>query len=822
MGVGELCGPGRGQTGSCRQDVSDSVHPPLLPGLVVGQECTQYQESALCRLPLHEQKRRNRASYVATTRVQPVLRCAVACSLFEEGKNSTCASFEDLSIDDTLYPSLAHSTVFRFFPPPQSSCPFVSSSTSLPQSTASKDISCSPLCATAASSDESPLSPLPSPCYATSAVPLIQPHPGREPLASSEHQPEPQSSSAGSVHRPVLHPSLLRGAASLRCSQCSAPDAGKCSCDNPKQGAFPLERVPLSRNLSRAAGASNEVGQMAHADGRCFGNAAYGGLTDSSTGRFYSAAPSAAVYTYLPLDSNANSLLSSPPALSSGSGTSSSFPAPPFRLPAQSVTPHPSSFLSSLFSSSFSSSSPTSAVSSSFSRRGGKASGWIRLDMWVRQRQTAPDAILYAQVTESALLVVSPAAALRAAHLVVGALQPIERAYLLSKMETRAAEAVRRQERYLADLMVGNVSHACADICVVMNAPCRVLLPFQENVPESPGFLLSCGRFCMDTSLQLPRILGTRKEQPDRTNGGDRAGTSGEGGTPVSSLRIWGSQAWGAGAIRKKAEETEHQDVPFWWTCPERIYDRYGFACSDCAIMRVGDTEAFLKLMPFACSCSTCGELLAAISGSRRHVEASVDALTKGTTQGGAWEGFHSYGRNHAEKKAESGSRSRGNCCCRDSEASTSVAERTIPNREAVQERRRSNFGRAGFADCDSSSRRGSRPVSCHVGQWYPCSAEETGEDSRRKKLMSANQVGLRRSLDGREELTTRSSRQRTSLRRNLEDDELDQSPSCQQPQPVYLLYPSAFRLSADICHLTRAEGCPALRLLFRDDSLIG
>ncbi|PHJ21696.1 amine-terminal region of a tm vesicle-mediated sorter [Cystoisospora suis] len=835
-------------------------------------------------------------------------------TLFEEGKNSTCASFEDLSIDDTLHPSLAHSTVFRFYPAPQSSCPFVHPSTSLPQSSSAKDILCSPLCAASASPTESPLTPLSSPCYATSAIPLIQPHPGGLFASSSDvssdhhghlghcadqfqshentgickHHQKCQSSLAKSPRRVFRQSSLSGGDSPFSCGRCHTSyeaNGAKCGCDDLRQGRSQAQPVlSVVSHISHAADVTYPLGGKVTADRRCSENESRtrvsGGLTHSPTDLLHSGPSPNAVYTCLPLDYDSNSLAYS--AALSDSSRASSFPPPPFRLPTQSTIPPVRGFLASLFSSASSPAPPSTPTSTS--RRGGRASGWVRLDMWVQQRQTAPDAVLYAQVTESALLVLSPAAALRAAHLVLGTLQPIERAYLLSKMEARAAEAVLRQEHYLADLMVGNVSHACADICVAVKAPCRVLLPFQETVPESAGLIFSCGRFYMDTQLQLPRILDMREQPPERRDRDVKLSvleTSKRGGTPVSSLRIWGSQAWGEETIRQKEEDGNCKGVPCWRKCPERIYDRYGFACSDCAIMRVGDTAAFLKLMPFACSCSPCGELLAAISGSRLHVDTAIQVLRGGTAHGGESERAHAlYSHDHIKRTNESGNLSNGTsrrsstgprsalittldrrasqkspkitheindlsmasdeadfkcsprirssvrtvgdgCCRAEEESDKRTAGRIQSARETFQENQSSSFAGTNVTDLASSPSRRSRPVTFYVDGTYRPSVEETPADSERKTVpMDHGAQGSSEERGGA--LPNSSSRQQASLTRDLGDDELGPPSPGRQPPPVYLLYPTAFRLFADICHLTRAEGCPALRLLFRDDSLIG
>ncbi|RQX67303.1 amine-terminal region of chorein, A TM vesicle-mediated sorter [Toxoplasma gondii CAST] len=596
----------------------------------------------------------------AAVRLRPPPSCSRAHlrkngrSLFDEGRSSTCVAFQDVSIEDFLSPDLAHRTVLRTLAPPEAGCPFLAGPSSLGSASLS-----------------SPLASLPSPCYASSALPCTGPLPGGSGQRSvCSHG----GSSSSSAH---FQSTLVAGATDAE--QAAERDSSSC---NPRVPSSTYSRWStgcqhkatsyVSSGLTRPDPTSPSL------SAQCVSR---GAERDRGNSSGEEPLPSfSAVTAWTPHPYSGDSLCSgaaasrrlSSPASPPSSSLGSSLPSPPFRPPRLEARSAASGLFSSFFGSAAADPGPAMFPPS----QGDTQGGWLRWDMWAKRQKSTPDSLLYVHLKDSILVTLSPAAALRMVQVLLKALEPMERRYLLARMEGTAREAVTRQETYLAEMALGNSSHSCSDLCVVLEAPCRLLLPFHESIEASEGLLFSCGAVCVDSHLQLPRVDATELSASSFSPLHSSSESSSRLGAPLSmratsvqgNTRGWASAHANSTTAREIASlpgpsgderREEHErlrigEKPDEWNmsgakqqgknmqsvpavspfpslllCSERLFDRYAFGCGDCTVLRVGNASAFDYFLSFACTCSSCGELLAALSASDQATKETCSRLSE-------------------------------------------------------------------------------------------------------------------------------------------------------------------------------------------------
>lgn len=130
---------------------------------------------------------------------------------------------------------------------------------------------------------------------------------------------------------------------------------------------------------------------------------------------------------------------------------------------------------------------------------------WLRFDQVYVPLPGIPDRRLYLQTTGVHLLTLSPEALAFVASLLVAPVELGERKAILSRANSHVQNAIRRNEVFTAQLLVGEVEPLNADICIDVPAPQLVLLPFKADEASSEGLLLQSGVWSADSRIQLPR-----------------------------------------------------------------------------------------------------------------------------------------------------------------------------------------------------------------------------------------------------------------------------------------------------------------------------
>ncbi|KEP62985.1 UNVERIFIED_CONTAM: hypothetical protein HHA_216290 [Hammondia hammondi] len=845
-------------------------------------------------------------------------------NLFDEGRSSTCVAFQDVSIEDFLSPDLAHRTVLRTLAPPEPGCPFLA----CPSSLGSASLS-------------SPLASLPSPCYASSALPCIGPLPGVSGQRSVCSHGGSSSSSAPVQSSFVADPTDAEQAAERACPSCD-PRISSSTCSRGSTGFQHKASSYASPGLTRPDPTSPSV------SAQCVGR---GAERDRGHSSGEEPLPSfTAVSAWTPHPYSADPLCSgaaasrrlSSPASPPSSPLGSFLPSPPFRPPRLEARPAASGLFSSFFVSATAEPGGPAVFPPS---QGSTQGGWLRWDLWAKRQKSTPDSLLYVHLKDSVLVTLSPAAALRMVHVLLKALEPLERSYLLARMEATAREAVTRQETYLAEMALGNSSHSCSDLCVVLEAPCRLLLPFHEHVDASEGLLFSCGAVCVDSHLQLPRVDANELSVSSFSPFHSSSGSFSTLGAPLS-MRATGvlgnSSGWDSvHANSTPTRETpnlpvpsgeerrdEHERLrisekldegnssgarqrgksiqtvpavspfPSLLLCSERLFDRYAFGCGDCTVLRVGNASAFDYFLSFACTCSSCASPSERVyrgnEGNQREENKGAASRDKRRQTGerrihgsrvspsnSVHAGrFPTHGRNTL---TDAYSSSEQVLVSSVSALRTRKGERDTPSALVSSPPLRFESTDAGNVEtkknvkCSSpSSLRGFSlpPHEDSSSQGWPARLpsdtvnvldevpeHEISLSCTRLRERSTNTPGCRsgpeasemwerRRTEGAEEREGVINEEKPSEKRkgkrdrynaeNPGDKDRDASTeslpyrrrisastgkrSSQRGDhaPLYLLYPTSFRLFVDVCHLTRAQGLPAFRLMLRDDNLIG
>ncbi|PFH34309.1 hypothetical protein BESB_074610 [Besnoitia besnoiti] len=99
---------------------------------------------------------------------------------------------------------------------------------------------------------------------------------------------------------------------------------------------------------------------------------------------------------------------------------------------------------------------------------------WIRVEQVSRRLPTHPDLVVYGEMCGPVTITVSPLAVSSAISAVTQALEPVERAYVLSRAKGRVQEAIRKSEIFMAELADQLYR---ADVCITLKSPLRLLVP---------------------------------------------------------------------------------------------------------------------------------------------------------------------------------------------------------------------------------------------------------------------------------------------------------------------------------------------------------
>lgn len=135
-----------------------------------------------------------------------------------------------------------------------------------------------------------------------------------------------------------------------------------------------------------------------------------------------------------------------------------------------------------------------------------RAGGWMRFEKVYIPLEGLPDFVFHMQTNGSLICTVSPAALAHLARILQEPVQLVEKNSILQAVSREVQKVIRRNELFMAKMLMGEVDNASYDICVCIPVPHQLLLPFNHKDPKSRGILLQSGSIFVDTNLQRPRV----------------------------------------------------------------------------------------------------------------------------------------------------------------------------------------------------------------------------------------------------------------------------------------------------------------------------